>query len=107
MPAPETVPGTLDVRPTPGAPAPGQAARSLSLPPVASRWAPLAGSWLLMGLKLPAVSGVMARLPHATVSLAAYGGVVFPLALLIESPILMLRSEEHTSELQSHSFISY
>ena len=32
----------------------------------------------------------MARLPHATVSLAAYGGVVFPLSLLIESPILML-----------------
>ncbi|HEY6196561.1 MAG TPA: hypothetical protein VI504_16140, partial [Candidatus Eisenbacteria bacterium] len=90
MPAPETVPGTLDVRPTPGAPAPGQAARALSLPEVASRWAPLAGSWLLMGLELPAVSAVMARLPHATVSLAAYGGVVFPLALLIESPILML-----------------
>jgi len=43
-----------------------------------------------MGLELPAVSAVMARLPHATVSLAAYGGVVFPLSLLVESPILML-----------------
>jgi hypothetical protein len=43
-----------------------------------------------MGLELPAVAAVMARLPHATVSLAAYGGVVFPLALLVESPILML-----------------
>jgi hypothetical protein len=32
----------------------------------------------------------MARLPQATVSLAAYGGVVFPCALLIESPIIML-----------------
>jgi|SRR5262245_24848236 len=62
----------------------------LRLGQVAATWLPLAGSWLLMGLELPAVSAVMARLPHATVSLAAYGGVVFPLALLIESPILML-----------------
>ncbi|MBI5835973.1 MAG: hypothetical protein HZB25_01900 [Candidatus Eisenbacteria bacterium] len=55
-------------------------------------WWPLAASWLLMGFELPAVSAVMARLPHSTVSLAAYGGVVFPLALLIESPIIMLLS---------------
>lgn len=43
-----------------------------------------------MGFELPAVSAVMARLPDPTVSLAAYGGVVFPLALLIEGPIVML-----------------
>lgn len=53
-------------------------------------WLPLAASWLLMGLELPLVSAVMARLPQATVSLAAYGGLVFPCALLIESPIIML-----------------
>jgi hypothetical protein len=55
-------------------------------------WWPLAGSWLLMGLELPAVSAVMARLPAPTVSLAAYGGVVFPLSLIIEAPIIMLLS---------------
>jgi hypothetical protein len=60
------------------------------VPQVVSTWLPLAGSWILMGLELPLVSAAMARMPHATVSLAAYGGVVFPLALLIESPILML-----------------
>ena len=76
--------------PTPQPSAPALDARALTIPQVATRWAPLAGSWLLMGLELPAVSAVMARLPHATVSLAAYGGVVFPLSLLIESPILML-----------------
>ncbi|MEO5987752.1 MAG: hypothetical protein ABIU54_00155 [Candidatus Eisenbacteria bacterium] len=43
-----------------------------------------------MGLELPAVSAVMARLPDPKLSLAAYGGVVFPMALLIESPIIML-----------------
>jgi hypothetical protein len=53
-------------------------------------WLPLAASWLLMGLELPAVSAVMARLPDPARSLAAYGGVVFPLALLIESPVIML-----------------
>jgi hypothetical protein len=55
-------------------------------------WWPLALSWLFMGLELPAVSAAMARMPQPTVSLAAYGGVVFPLSLLIESPILMLLS---------------
>ncbi|MEP7028107.1 MAG: hypothetical protein ABI960_05890 [Candidatus Eisenbacteria bacterium] len=55
-------------------------------------WWPLAASWLLMGFELPVVSAIMARLPLPTLSLAAYGGVVFPLALLIESPIIMLLS---------------
>ncbi len=62
----------------------------LTLRQVLAVWGPLAGSWLLMGLELPLVSAVMARLPQAEVSLAAYGGVVFPTALIIESPIIML-----------------
>lgn len=63
---------------------------ALSSRDVLRNWLPLAGSWLLMGLELPVVSAVMARLPMPTESLAAYGGVVFPTSLLIESPILML-----------------
>lgn len=74
----------------PPPPGPGAPRRALGLRDVALVWLPLAGSWLLMGLELPAVSAVMARLPQPTVSLAAYGGVVFPTALLIESPIIML-----------------
>ena len=72
------------------APPAQQAPRPLTTRDVLATWAPLAGSWLLMGLELPVVSAVMARLPHATVSLAAYGGVVFPMSLLVEAPILML-----------------
>src|SRR5512137_2581053 len=53
-------------------------------------WWPLAASWLLMGVELPAISAVIARLANPEISLAAYGGIVFPLALLIESPIVML-----------------
>ncbi len=55
-------------------------------------WWPLAASWMLMAAELPALSAVMARLPNPAINLAAYGGVVFPLALIIESPILMLLS---------------
>jgi len=53
-------------------------------------WWPLAVSWLLMGAELPALSAVVARLEDPEVQLAAYGGIVFPLALIIESPIIML-----------------
>lgn len=45
-----------------------------------------------MGMELPALSAVVARLPDPAINLAAYGGVVFPLALIIESPIIMLLS---------------
>jgi glucose/arabinose dehydrogenase len=59
---------------------------------VVDTWWPLAASWLMMGLELPAVSAVMARLPGPEISLAAYGGVVFPVSLMIEAPIIMLLS---------------
>ncbi|UCC87138.1 MAG: hypothetical protein JSV81_20165 [Anaerolineales bacterium] len=63
---------------------------SLPLRRVAQTWWPLAASWLLMGAELPAISAIVARLAEPKIHLAAYGGVVFPLALLVESPIIML-----------------
>ncbi len=62
----------------------------LSYQRIIKTWWPLAASWLLMGIELPALSAVVARLPYPEISLAAYGGVVFPLALIIEAPIIML-----------------
>ena len=62
----------------------------LSTREIFSTWWPLAFSWLLMGTELPAISAIMARLPDPEVNLAAYGGIVFPLALIIEAPIIML-----------------
>lgn len=44
----------------------------------------------MMGVELPLISSVIARLPDETVHLAAFGGVVFPLALLVESPVIMM-----------------
>jgi hypothetical protein len=65
---------------------------SLPMRRILRAWWPLAGSWLLMAVELPAVSAVIARLANPEINLAAYGGIVSPLALLIESPILMLLS---------------
>ena len=53
-------------------------------------WWPLAASWLLMALESPLMSAVIARLPQPERHLATWGGVVFPLALLIEAPVIML-----------------
>ena len=43
-----------------------------------------------MGVELPMISAVVARLPDQQVQLAAFGGVVFPLALLVEAPVIMM-----------------
>ncbi len=63
---------------------------------IARTWWPLAASWLLMAVELPVVSAIMARLSNPEVSLAAYGGIVLPLALIIESPIIMLLAASTT-----------
>ena len=43
-----------------------------------------------MGLELPLVTATISRLSEPEIHLAAYGGVVFPLSLLIESPVIMI-----------------
>lgn len=53
-------------------------------------WWPLAFSWLLMGFEIPAISAVIARLADPEINLAAFGGIVYPLALIVEAPIIML-----------------
>lgn len=64
--------------------------QSLTYRKIFTTWWPLAASWLFMGMELPMISAVMARLADPKIHLAAYGGVVFPLALIIEAPIIML-----------------
>lgn len=53
-------------------------------------WWPLAVSWLLMAGGGPVVSAVIARLNNPEINLAAYGGMVFPISVVIGSPIIML-----------------
>lgn len=66
-----------------------------SLPQLSARqilktWWPLAFSWLLMSVEIPVLSAVIARLANPEINLAAYGGIVYPLALIIEAPVIML-----------------
>ena len=49
-----------------------------------------------MSLEGPAVSAIIARLPYPTINLAAYGGIVFPISLIIEAPIIMLLAASTT-----------
>ena len=58
----------------------------------------------MMGIELPLLSAVVARLANPEINLAAYGGVVFPLSLLIEAPIIMLLT---ASTKLSHDLTSY
>jgi len=37
---------------------------------------PLAASWLLMGIEMPMITAVMARLANPEISLATHGGIV-------------------------------
>lgn len=66
--------------------------QNLTLSRVYRTWWPLAASWLLMTVEIPALSAVIARLANPEYNLAAYGGIVFPIALIVESPIIMLIS---------------
>jgi hypothetical protein len=65
---------------------------TLTMRRIVSTWWPLALSWLLMSVEGPAHSAVVARLADPEVNLAAWGGIVFPISLVVESPIVMMLS---------------
>lgn len=67
-------------------------------------WWPLAASWLLMSVEMPALSAVIARLDNPEINLAAYGGVVFPLSLIFEAPIIMLLAASTALSRDQQSF---
>lgn len=79
-------------------------AHPLGLRRIWETWWPLAVSWVFMGIELPIVSVIMARLSNPEVNLAAYAGVVFPISLLIEAPIIMLLA---ASTVLSKNWASY
>jgi hypothetical protein len=57
-----------------------------------------------MSAELPLVSAIMARLADPTIHLAAYGGIVFPLSMIVEAPIIMLLSASTALSRDRHSF---
>ena len=71
---------------------------------VFSLWWPLASSWLLMGIEMPMLAAAMTRMPGGDPHLAALSALVYPLSILIESPIIMLlaASTALASDLRIH-----
>jgi hypothetical protein len=65
--------------------------RSLSQGFIFKFWVPLASTWLMMSVEGPFLAAVIARMAEAKFNLAAYG-VAFALALLFESPIILMMS---------------
>jgi len=54
-------------------------------------WIPLLATWLMMSAEGPYLTALIARLAEPEFNLAAYG-VAFSLALIVESPVIMLLS---------------
>jgi hypothetical protein len=54
-------------------------------------WLPLAATWIMMAMEGPFLAAIIARLTDPTFNLAAHG-VTFAIAILIESPVIMLMS---------------
>jgi progressive ankylosis protein len=67
-----------------------QAPRTLPMAQILRTWWPLAASWVLMGFEGPAVAAVISRMADPKINLAAWGGIVFPLSLMVEAPIIMM-----------------
>jgi progressive ankylosis protein len=73
------------------APAGANAVERRSAGSILRFWAPLAATWVMMGLEGPFLAAVIARLADPTFNLAAHG-VAFAFAILIEAPVIMLLS---------------
>jgi len=52
-------------------------------------WIPLAAMWLVMGIEMPLINAVIARMDEAKANLAAFG-VTLSIALIIESPVISM-----------------
>ena len=61
-----------------------------SMGQVVRLWLPLAASWALMGAEGPLFAAFVGHLPDERVQLGAFGGIAFPIALVVEGPIIML-----------------
>jgi Na+-driven multidrug efflux pump len=64
---------------------------SLSYKKIFKFWMPLSATWLMMSIEGPFLTALIARLPNPEYNLAAYG-VAFALALIVESPVIMMMS---------------
>ncbi|MEW6701605.1 MAG: hypothetical protein AB1298_02695 [Bacteroidota bacterium] len=58
-------------------------------------WLPLSATWLMMSVEGPFLTAIIARMHNPEFNLAAYG-VAYTIALIIESPVIMMLSASTT-----------
>jgi hypothetical protein len=73
-------------------PAQADPSQSVTMGRIFRLWSPLALSWLCMAIELPLITAVIGRMADFKVQMAAVSSIAFPLALLIEGPVIMLLS---------------
>lgn len=78
--------------------------KNLTNKQIMATWLPLVASWLLMSMELPVINAIIARLPEAEANLAAYGGIVWTIALTVEAPIIMLLAAATALSRDWHSY---
>jgi len=78
---------------------------SVSMGHIVQSWWPLAMSWLFMAAEGPMMNAVVARMANPEIHLAAWGGVVIALSLIIEAPIIMLLSASTALSKDWDSFV--
>lgn len=67
-------------------------------------WIPLASTWIMMAAEQPFLMAVVARLDEAKHNLAAFG-IAFAIALILESPIIMLMTASLSLVKDKQSYI--
>ena len=67
-------------------------------------WLPLAAQWMMMAAEGPLLSAIIARMAEPKFNLAAYG-VALSLALIMESPVIMLISASTTLAKDRQSYL--
>ncbi|MEW6194419.1 MAG: hypothetical protein AB1521_04580 [Bacteroidota bacterium] len=67
-------------------------------------WLPLLATWLMMSAENPFLTALIARMPAPEYNLAAYG-VAFSIALIVESPVIMMMSASIALVEDKFSFI--
>ncbi len=75
----------------------------LSYKKILKFWIPLSATWLMMSVEGPFLTALIARMPNPEFNLAAYG-VAFALALIIESPVIMMMSASVALVRNKYSF---
>lgn len=81
---------TLTMTPTSPSANPPVTRPPLEIRQVVQAWWPLALSWGIMACEIPAVTATISRLPDPKTNLAAFGGIVFPVTVVISAPIMLM-----------------